>query len=309
MQPHLMTRSRRLAVATAVLALLAGGCTRSASPGDAAMAHPEADAAERRFPLTGLVVRADPSRQNLRIQHDAIAGLMPAMTMDFPVAEGDWAIAREGHRIRAELVQRGTEFSLEHVWPDDPTAAATIAAGAAALQQDTVIRGKAAYREVGETVPDFALFDQTGQVVQINRFRGRPVVLNFIFTRCPIATMCPAATARMVALQQAARTAGVAKLELVSISLDPTYDTPGVLRDYAVAHGIDTANFSLLTGPEPAIRNLLAQLGVIAEFKDGVLRHTLATLLIDPAGRIVWREDGSAWDPAVFIGRMQPPQG
>ena len=276
--------------------LLPAGCSRPPAA--------EADG-EQRYPLTGLVVAADAQRQLLRVQHDAIPGLMPAMTMEFAVSADDLAVVKAGHRIRAELVRRGPEFSLEHLWPDDPDPARTVAAGAAALQQDTVIRGAHAYREVGEPVPDFALYDQDGRVVQSNRFRGRQVVLNFIFTRCPVPTMCPAATRRMVELQRQAREAGVEQVEFVSVTLDPVYDTPGVLHAYAAARGIDTRHFSFLTGPEPAIRNLLTQMGVIAQLEGGLLRHTLATLLIDETGRIVWREDGSTWDPEVFVHRMK----
>jgi len=78
-----------------------------------------------------------------------------------------------------------------------------------------------------------------------------------------------------------------------------------VLKQYAVDRGIDTTNFSFLTGPEAAIRDLLTQFGVIAEFKGNILDHTLATLLIDEKGRVAWRADGSQWQPSEFVGRMR----
>ncbi len=298
---HLMARP---AVLGCVLVLLLGGlagCDRRE-----AAAAADADGA-RRYPLTGVVVAVDAPRRLLRVHHDEIPGLMPAMTMEFAVREGDLAAAQEGRRIRATLVRRAAEFTLENVWPDDVDTTRALGAGAAALKQDTVIRGAKAYREVGEPAPGFVLLDQDGRVVGIERLRGRQVVLNFIYTRCPIATMCPAATARMVALQCAAREAGVRNFELVSITLDPAHDTPGVLRDYAAANGIDTANFSLLTGPEGAIRDLLTQLGVLVEGKPderALLKHTLSTILIDADGRIAWREDGSTWRPETFLARL-----
>ena len=130
-------------------------------------------------------------------------------------------------------------------------------------------------------------------------------MLNFIYSRCPIANMCPLATSKMMATQKLARDAGVANIEFVSITLEPTYDTPGVLNEYARDRGIDTGNFSFLTGPEPAIRDLLTQFGVIDEFKGGIRDHTLATILIDDKGRIAWRADGSAWEPRQFVERMR----
>jgi len=128
--------------------------------------------------------------------------------------------------------------------------------------------------------------------------------LNFIFTRCPVATMCPAATTKMMALQAAAKRAGIPNLELVSISFDSAFDTPPVLKRYAESRGIDTANFSLLTGPENAIADLLRQFGVISIPNENLFRHTLATILIDPNGKIVHRTDESEWEAADFLRRI-----
>jgi protein SCO1/2 len=149
------------------------------------------------------------------------------------------------------------------------------------------------------------LLDQEGRTVAASRFRGKQIVLNFIFTRCPVATMCPAATLRMSQLQKAAREAGVQDFELVSVSLDPQYDTPGVLRDYAEARGLDTSNWSFLTGPDAAVRHLLAQLGVIREFEGATIKHTLATVLINEQGRITYRVDGSTWQTEDFVRRLK----
>src|ERR1019366_6673026 len=218
---------------------------------------------------------------------------------------GDAAAAKAGERIRAELIPNDKgNWRLERIWPDDRAAAAAIAAQAAALRQDTLIRGQSAYREVGEKIPDFALYDQEGRVVQSARFHGKQVMLNFIFSRCPVATMCPASTLKMMGTQKLARESGVNKIEFVSITLDPAYDTPAVLKDYAATRNIDTSNFSFLTGPENAIKDLLTQFGVIAEFDGNLLKHTLSTLLIHEHGRLINRADGSAWEPHDLVAKM-----
>ena len=294
-------------LAAGVLALLgAAGCSRSdgGNPSVATAAAP----LEKRYPLTGEVIRIDAASKVLVVQHDEIKDFMPAMTMEFSVSAADLAAAKPGERIRGELipVKKGN-WRLENIWPDDKPAAAAIAAQAAALRQDTLIRGQSAYREVGEKMPDFALYDQEGRVVQSARFRGKQVMLNFIFSRCPVATMCPASTLKMMGTQKLARESGVANIEFVSITLDPAYDTPAVLKEYAATRGIDTANFSFLTGPENAIKDLLTQFGVIAEFDGALLKHTLSTLLIDENGRIIHRADGSAWEPQDFVAKMRKP--
>jgi protein SCO1/2 len=227
------------------------------------------------------------------------------MTMEFKVTKGDLAIAKEGQHIRAEMVDRPDGFYLEKIWPDDVATQRALDAAALALAQDTSMRGKEAYREIGENLPEFTLLDQEGRAVPGGRFRGKQVVLNFIFTRCPIATMCPAATERMAQLQKAARAAGAKDFELVSISLDPEYDTPGVLKEYAELRGLDTSNWSFLTGPDVAVRHLLAQLGVIREFEGATIKHTLATVLINPEGKISYRVDGSVWQVDDFVRRLK----
>lgn len=300
-----MKSNGRLVIAS-VLLLGAMGCSRSGPDQAVAPASAASEPGERRFPLTGEVIRVEPARNVLVVRHDPIEGLMPGMTMEFKAAAGDLAVAQAGQQIRAELVApAGGDFRLEKIWPNDKVTADTIAAGARKLREDTHNLGKEAYREIGEKVPLFALYDQEGRVVQSARFGGKQILLNFIFTRCPDATKCPAATTRMVAVQKLAAEAGVSNLELVSITLDPAYDTPGVLRSYASAHGIETRNFSLLTGPESAVKDLLTQFGVIAEFEGGLLKHTLATLLIDEQGKIAHRVDGSAWEAADFVRRLK----
>jgi len=300
-----MKPSYSTAVVFAASLLMAGCAKQEAAPAVAAAPAAPAAPAEKRYPLTGEIVKVEAASHVLIVSHDEIKGYMPAMTMEFKVSKADLANAKVGQRIRAEMVDRGEDYWLEKIWPDDSVTKTTIDAAANALAQDTAMRGKEAYREVGENLPTFTLLDQEGRTVSASRFRGKRIVLNFIFTRCPVATMCPAATLRMSQLQQAAREAGVKDFELVSVSMDPAYDTPGVLREYTETRGLDTTNWSFLTGPDAAVRHLLAQLGVIREFEGDTIKHTLATVLIDESGRIAYRVDGSTWQIDDFIRRLK----
>lgn len=293
----------RFALGALMAAMLAAsGCRKAA---DTASAAAPANPDEKRYPLTGEIVRADLERKVLLVTHEEIPGYMPSMTMEFKASPGDLANAKPGQRIRAEMVEHRGEFSLEKIWPDDSVTVRALDAGAKALAQDSAVRGKELYREVGEQAPDFTLLDQAGRTVSASRFRGKKVMMNFIFTRCPVATMCPASTMKMSALQQAAKRAGVTDVEFVSVSLDPDYDTPGVLKDYADARGLDLSNWSFLTGPDAAVRHLLAQLGILREFEGGTIKHNLATLLIDANGRIIHRVDGSQWGTDDFLPKMR----
>jgi protein SCO1/2 len=258
--------------------------------------------------IRGEIVSVDLPRKVLLIHHEEIPGYMPAMTMEFTAAGIDLATLREGQRISARMglpVDGVFPLTSFRILTTAPAPDPAIAAAALALRQDTFTRGKGAYREIGEKAPSFTLLNQDGKPTAFDHFRGKRVVLNFIFTRCPVATMCPASTAKMMSLQASAQKAGITDLELVSISFDSAYDTPPVLKAYADVRGIDTTHWSFLTGPESAIRDLLAQFGVIAEPGENVFKHSLATLLIGRDGKILHRVDGSAWSPEEFLAQLK----
>ena len=292
------TRTRPLPLFAIALALaLGGGCTRERprAPGD-----PGHD-------LRGEILRVDVARKILVVHHEEIPGYMPAMAMEFTAPAADLSALREGQRIAARMIEAAPdEFRLDGLRVLDPQKETELAAAALTLRQDTHSRGRHAYREIGEPAPAFSLLNQDGEIVRFEHFRGKRVILNFIFTRCPVPTMCPAATGKMQSLQITAKQAGIRELELVSISFDSAYDTPPVLKAYAAARGIDTTNFSFLTGSKEAIADLLRQFGVYVIPGENVFKHTLATILVGPDGKIIHRTDESEWEPEEFLRLLGP---
>ena len=116
--------------------------------------------------------------------------------------------------------------------------------------------GSAALPVYGQ-VPEFTLTERSGRSVTAGDLRGRVWVANFIFTQCP--GVCPALSARMAALQQALRArresgAPGNDVRLVSISVDPTRDTPEVLRRYAARFRADPDDWLFLTGSRGAVQ-------------------------------------------------------
>ena len=109
----------------------------------------------------------------------------------------------------------------------------------------------------------------------------------------------------MITLQRLARENDIKDFRLVSITLDPEHDTPAVLKAYADSRGADSDNFDFLTGPRAAISSLLVQFGVLAQPSENIWNHTLATVLINSEGKIVYRVDGSTWEPEEFLKRLR----
>jgi protein SCO1/2 len=95
-------------------------------------------------------------------------------------------------------------------------------------------------------VPPFDLVDDRGQPINQDVFRGHPTVVSFLFTRCD--TICPVTTAKMARLQEKTFDVG-AKVKLVSFSVDPTYDTPPRLAEYAQRFKADPQRWRFITGP------------------------------------------------------------
>lgn len=222
------------------------------------------------------------------------------------VGPGDAAIAEVGDRFEGNLVAQGPSLRLENLFPAEPAQVSVIERLGAALQRDTLKRGRKTFRAVGERLPPFALWDQDGNLFLSESLKGQYVVMNFVFTRCQMANMCPASTQRMLELAAAIREQGWDDVHLVSVTLDPAYDTPGIWTTYARGKGIDTSLHSLLGGPSEIVDALKKQMGVLAEpDADQIIRHTMSTALIDPTGKIIYRLPGSMWSPETFVHQIE----
>lgn len=226
--------------------------------------------------------------------------------MTVAVGPGDYAIARPGWAIRGQLVPYRDQQMLQTIMPNAPGERALVQRLDRQLQKDTLRRGSRAFRSVGERIPRFALWKQDGTLFHSDSLRGNYAVINFIFTRCQAQNMCPAATRRMTRLQDLAEERGIDDLRQVSITLDPAFDTPGVFTSYAAGRGITEKTFFFLSGPARVVENLKTQLGVLAEpDEEEIIRHTLATALVDPSGEIIYRIPGSMWDPEIFLKQIE----
>jgi protein SCO1/2 len=163
-------------------------------------------------------------------------------------------------------------------------------------------------RSVGDTLPPFALYDQDGEVLTTDYFDGSVTVLNFIFTRCSIAEMCPASTMRMKKLQTLASQTKVPHVKFLSITLDPEFDTPGVLKSYARAYDLNEQNFRLGTATKAAIDDLNRQFGIFRKnVEDLPLDHTMRTMIINSKRQIIYQFPGSHWAAEDFLARL--PEG
>jgi protein SCO1/2 len=227
--------------------------------------------AEQDYEVTGRIESVDPAALQVTIAHDPIPGFMPAMTMNFDVASAELLEGVEpGSRVHFHLRRSATELEI--------TALAVTAAPDAGFAAPAQV-------QLPEIAPDFSLTDHEGNPFALSKLRGRAVMLDFIFTTCP--GPCPMQTAAHVRLWKRLPDEIRARTHFVSVSIDPSTDTPPMLRAYGHTRGVNFASWTFLTGPVEDVQRVLDAYGIgKTRAPNGELIHTLVTFLIGPDGRI-----------------------
>ena len=134
---------------------------------------------ERRFELKGKVVSVDKPSLRVTISHEQIKGYMDAMTMPFNVKDSHAiSMLEPGQGVEATLVVQGDRSWLEGL---------KITQAGADNSTDLI----GSMPAIGDEVPDFQLMNQDQRQIHISQYRGRPLLLTFIYTRCPLPDYCP----------------------------------------------------------------------------------------------------------------------
>lgn len=261
--------------------------------------------AESHF-VRGQVVAVDADHQSVTLAHDAIAGFMPAMTMEYhvvdPAAIGE---LHPGDRIGADLLSDKTSAGPSNL----RLANVDILAQA---RPDYLPKMQYHVPSVGEVVPDFKLLNQSDHKIGLAQFRGKVVALTFIYTRCPLADFCPRMSRNFAEMDRALSKSPAlyAQTHLLSISFDPTYDTPSVLRSYGGAY---TGNYTKETfghwdfaaPSEDELPKMEQWFDVGVTPQGKTLQHSLATVILDKGGKVLAFYPTNSWtvDEALDVIR------
>ncbi len=258
--------------------------TRRDTPGD-----PQA----RTYPITG-VVTAPVADRRVMVSHDAVPGYMPAMTMPFPVG-ADVAPLAVGDRVRFTL-----SVTADQVQAHSFEVTGHDAAVATALNRPAA--SAPARLKKGDALPAFSLTTSEDRPLTSADLRGQVTAITFIFTRCPVPEFCPLMVKRFQQVQQALESSpSPSPVRLVSVTLDPAFDTPPVLREYAASKGADPARWQFATGHPDEIARLTTAFSIHVERGGLLIDHTLATAVVDRDGRIaeIWR--GNNWSATEVL--------
>jgi protein SCO1/2 len=263
--------------------------------------------ATKQYPIRGKVVSIDKAANSIDLDATAVPGFMDAMTMSYKVTD---------------------PAALSEMHPGDGIAATLLvdhdAAGPVNMRlQDVVIVTEASpnYKPAvqyhvpapGDAVPDFKLLNQSDKTIGLKQFHGKVVVMTFIYTRCPLADYCPRMSRNFAQIDKALADdkALYAKTHLISVSFDPAYDTPKVLKSYGEAYTGKYVNetFQHWDFAAPPV----AELPRMEQFFDvgvtpgeaGQLQHSLSTVVIGKDGKVVAFWPTNDWTVADVLAKIK----
>ena len=255
---------------------------------------------EKRYDLKGKVVAVEKEKSLVTIHHEDVKGYMPGMTMPFTVP---------------------SKADLEILAPDDEVTATLVIDGSHSWLENLIITRQSAntsgmpvmvVAKEGDEVPNYSLLNQDGREIHIQNYRGKTLLLTFIYTRCPVPDYC---TLMSDNFAQIDRELGqdpelYEKTHLLSISIDPEYDTPKVLRSYGAAHTEryqkeNFAHWEFAGGRKEQVKDIAQYFGLTYFPKEDQIIHALRTVIIGPDGKVAKIYGGNEWKPDEVVAELK----
>jgi protein SCO1/2 len=284
---------------------MVGGCHRQQESAPTATAN----SSYKVYKLRGKVVATSPSTGEVTLNHEAIPGFMGAMTMPYKLKDPNiLGELHPGDVITADVLvsqSSDADIFLDHI--------VVAAQGKADYKPATIYHVPAA----GDAVPDFKLRNQEGRTIHLNQFRGKDLLITFIYTRCPLPNFCPLVTRNFARIERqvSADPNLRGKTHLLCVSFDPEHDTPERLKSYGEQYiGSDAkaafANWDFAVADKPVLMEMAKFFDVgITNEPDQTITHTLSTTLIGRDGKVIKFYPGNEWTPDQVVGDVKQSLG
>jgi protein SCO1/2 len=282
-----------------------GGCRRQQQAAD----DSAAGSSYKIYKLRGKVVATNPATGEVTLNHDAIPGFMDAMTMPYKLKDpGILSELHPGDVLTADLLvsqEADATVLLDHI---------VIVAEGKPDYRPTVLYHVPAQ---GDVVPDFRLRNQDGRIIHLNQFRGKDLLITFIYTRCPLPNFCPLVTHNFAVIdkQLEANPALKGKARLLCVSFDPEHDTPERLKAYGEEYiGSDAktafADWDFAVPEKPVLAEMAKYFDVgITNGPDQTITHTLSTTLVGRDGKVIKFYPGNEWTPDQVVNDVKQSLG
>ncbi len=283
-----------------LFAVLLSGC-RQTTPS----ATPVSNFQQKTFTVRGKIVSTDAT--HVTLDHEAVPGFMDAMVMTYKLK--DPSIVGElhpGDRITAKILVKQDAAGYS-----DPELDEIVVIAQARPDYKPAVQYHVP--QPGDSVPDFKLLNQSNRTIHLEQFKGKVLLITFIYTRCTLSDFCSRMSRNFAEIDKAlaADPTLYSGTHLLSISFDPTYDTPKVLRSYGGAY---TGNFTKETFSHwdfaaPPVQDLAA---ITQFFNVGItpgdnksLTHSLSTVLIGKDGKVAAWFPTNDWQPADIVAKIK----
>jgi len=255
---------------------------------------------EKRYELQGKVVAVEPDKHLVTIAHEEIKGYMPSMTMPFTLPNEYYLQnLANGDEIQATLVVDGSHSWLEDIVitreSSDPTATTS-------------------YTEAkeGDEVPNYQLINQDGKEIKLQNYRGKALLLTFIYTRCPLPEYCSLMSSNFAKIDRELEKQPdlYQKTHLLSITIDPEYDKPSVLRSYGAAHteryqDETFSHWEFATGTPDQVKGVAQWFGLRYFNEKDQIVHGLRTVVISRSGKVMKVFRGNEWKIEEVLKDLQ----
>ena len=272
--------------------ILAGAACRSQPPIPA-----------QRFEVRGKVVAVNKDESTVTVAHEEIKDYMAAMTMSYPLKD-KWAfnVLKPGQAIHATLV-----VDNDHAWLEG-----IVITDAPKPESTSLAPPESTPPQIGTAVPDFELVNQDGKRIHLRQYRGKALLLTFIYTRCPLPDYCPLMSKNFNQIMQALRSemALDTATHMLSISIDPDFDKPSVLRAYGRTYIDKTSahpflRWEFVSGTPQQVRKVAEFFGLSYSTDNGQIVHSLVTAVIGPDGKVRKLYRGNQWQPAEILADLR----
>ena len=253
----------------------------------------------RRYELKGKVISVDRAKGEVAVEHEDIPGFMSAMTMDFPVRDAEaLKVLEPGDGVQATLVVTDDAYWLENPVITKAQPGAPVTATLTGAREP----------KPGDEMPDVKLVVQDGSSFNTHQLKGRALVVTFIYTRCPLPDQCPLLSTNFAQLNAAlaADPELRKKTRLLSVTLDPEFDKPEVLRKYGAAYaGGKFDNWDFATGDPAEVRRFAESFGLIYKAEGNQVIHSLRTAVVGADGRLLKLYRGNEWKPEEILNDLK----
>ena len=277
------------------------GCSPSNS--DIKRTSPRVSAASNQvFQVKGTVKELDSDGKTVTIRHEEIPNYMPAMVMDFTARNPrDLSGLRAGDELTFRLTVTGDDF-----WIDQISKAGATPTNSPFTNAPIQIMRDVEPLQIGDPLPEYHFTNELARAVSTSEFKGKAVAITFIFTRCPLPTFCPRMSSNFEEVQKKllAATNAPANWHLLTISFDPEFDSPAIMKSYAQRYQADASHWNFLTGSPLEISGICDQLGQKFWKEEGAINHNLRTAVFDATGRLQQLFQGNSWSADDIIAEL-----